>query len=387
MTTFDPAFFRTALSPIATNDQNIISVRFVRNDYSTTPIQIAPSNSYGITVSYNKEIAQSHMQSIFGSLSGNNAVKTLEIKTNGIGDVEVGYIASALEHNKGITNLSLHHNKIGADGAETLLRALVNNHTLTILTLLENEIGDSGVARIVQPLSQNNTLRALDLGYNDIGDYGTEAVAKALRNSASLTYIGLGYNRIGNDGVIAIANTLKYNHTLTRLDLQKNAISDAGIIAIADALKQNNTLVHLNLSSNTISSDAISYLSKALATNYSIQWLDLYGAPDAQEIFAILERNCSAKKQTMEILSKLTNAQILSEAEKEFTNGDAFKAICISAASNSALHVDLRAQGGTNCMLEEWFGALHKHNSSADFTNGEVVLQLIGELTTHTPDM
>ncbi len=233
------------------------------------------------------------IQQLASALAANPFIKTLDVNTNWLGDVEIAILAQnttlvslnlqgnvindesakALAQNQTLTWLDLSGSNISAEGA----KALAKNQTLTWLKLWGAGIGDEGA----KALAQNTTLRFLNLGYeyNRIGNEG----AKALAQNTTLTSLNLWQNKIGGEGAKALAKNatlislivwgckigetgavaLAKNTTLTSLDLGNNNIGAAGVQALA----QNTTLTDLNVASNKLGDDAIKSVNEMLSRN------------------------------------------------------------------------------------------------------------------------
>ena len=86
-----------------------------------------------------------------------------------------------------------------------------------------------------------------------------------------------------------------------------------------------------------LSSDDTCAMAEALQSNYIIVNVGTL----SPQINSLCDRNKAYKKQTGQILLKLLKEEILTNAEDDFVRGDAFKAICSSAASNAVRHVPL----------------------------------------------
>ncbi|MES2122140.1 MAG: hypothetical protein V4492_05105 [Chlamydiota bacterium] len=138
---------------------------------------------------------------------------------------------------------------IKAEGAQAIAPALMANSNLTSLNLQSNGIGDLGVEAIAPVLRDNSTLTSLDLGSNGIEDPGAEALARVLPTMSTLKTLKLSYNRFGDEGAQALATVLATNSTLTFLQMGCNyRIHDMGERAISQALETNGTLTYFQAS-------------------------------------------------------------------------------------------------------------------------------------------
>ncbi|CAF3993437.1 unnamed protein product [Rotaria magnacalcarata] len=99
-----------------------------------------------------------------------DALSTLDLSQNKIGDEGAQHIANALNTKKILTTLNLSVNNIGDEGARHIANALSNNKTLTTLDLHKNQIGAKGAQRVANALDNNKALTTLDLCFTDIGD-------------------------------------------------------------------------------------------------------------------------------------------------------------------------------------------------------------------------
>jgi len=128
----------------------------------------------------------------------------------------------------------------------------LRNNAITSLNLCGQKIGDEGAGRIADSLQVNNSLISLDLRNSNIGDEGAAAVAGSLEHNTILTFLCLGDNNIGAKGAGRIAESLLVNNSLISLDLRWNKIGDEGAAALLKALKNNVSLTEINLSGNNI---------------------------------------------------------------------------------------------------------------------------------------
>ena len=90
-------------------------------------------------------------------------------------------VAKALKTNEALKTLWLNNNSIGDAGAQALAEALQTNGALTTLSLSHNSIGDAGARALAEALQTNKALTRLYLDNNSIGAAGAEALDEAGR--------------------------------------------------------------------------------------------------------------------------------------------------------------------------------------------------------------
>ena len=209
----------------------------------------------------------------------NNAITSLNLSNQNIGDWGVGLLAAALQNNTSLTSINLENNKIGRIGGIAIANALKINRSITQLIFDSNPIDDEGVISIAQALEINTSVTTLHIGDEismGVSDIGATALATMLKINTSLTNLYLGGNQIGNMGASALADALTVNRSLTYLYLHSNPIGDIGISALADALKINNSLGTLYLSYNQlIGAAGAAALASAFQVNTSLRVLGL----------------------------------------------------------------------------------------------------------------
>ena len=129
-----------------------------------------------------------------------------------IGDGGSAAIGHSLTTNNSLKSLSLRSCGITKEGARSVAMALKCNRTLVELFLDGNvEIGDDGLEHIADSLRGSNNgsgLELLDLSSCSVGDVGCAALAAALQENTTLKSLVLGKNNIGAAGVSALSHSL-----------------------------------------------------------------------------------------------------------------------------------------------------------------------------------
>lgn len=94
--------------------------------------------------------------------------------------------------------------------------------TMKSLNLRSNAIGEIGGLAIAYALEGQNSLQKLDLNGNPIGDVGMAAIGKSLLGNANtcLLELDVGNTDMGIDAVIQMARSLCTNTTLQVLNLE-----------------------------------------------------------------------------------------------------------------------------------------------------------------------
>ncbi|KAL0478761.1 hypothetical protein AKO1_008331, partial [Acrasis kona] len=162
-------------------------------------------------------------------------------------------ISRALEHNEALHTLVLDYNDIGDEGATTLSVGVSWNPTLSTLSMKYCKIGEEGgVAVGTLIVAKSPSLTDLDLQGNSIGNRGLLAIAEGLRNSPKLSKLNLSSTSTG--GVVELQTIdklcegiMENKNTLTDLNLHLNSISDEGAKSLLDLVQKKPTLIRLKL--------------------------------------------------------------------------------------------------------------------------------------------
>lgn len=179
--------------------------------------------------------------------SNHSELTRLELRSQGLDDLDIERLTDALKTNLHLTELDLSGNDIGPYGAQ----ALANTTSLRSLELWRNGVGDDGATA----LANNCHLTSLNLSFNFV----TETGAKALASNNRLRKLDLSFNKIRNEG----ANALATNTTLTELNIM---ICDINPEA-ARAFFNNVDLLHLFISLNPIDDELLRQVRKSVKGN------------------------------------------------------------------------------------------------------------------------
>lgn len=174
---------------------------------------------------------------------GGDGVRTLELRSNEIGDAGVKELALSLRYCSSLQVLDLSSNCIGSIGVSCLGLALEENATLTTLCLSSNRLGDLGAARLSDTLAKNAKLKKLFLEKNQITSRGAASLGQGLANNVALEVLWMLDNPIGYTGAISFANAMDgVNSSLKKFGFTVDSQQMSTIVEHAAHLKPNNVV-------------------------------------------------------------------------------------------------------------------------------------------------
>lgn len=112
---------------------------------------IAASNIYDLAIDKNPEIPEVLFAHLL--VEGENNLRMISLRANGITNIGARAIASNLKLNRTVASLNFWYNKIGKEGAESIADAMKVNTSVFSLSLAYNPIGDEGASSICKVLS------------------------------------------------------------------------------------------------------------------------------------------------------------------------------------------------------------------------------------------
>lgn len=225
-------------------------------------------------------------QAVTEALRNNNAVQSLLLGTNGIGDEGAAHVADLVKV-RPLRTVYLGCNLIRAAGAQALADAIRVQPEVRALWLKRNPLGREGAQILAQLLTETSTLRTLDLVHTAIGDEGARAILQALAvGNRSLEYLYLSGNALTSSILPELVAVLEDHPSLKGLYLSVNHLGPAGGQGIAAALKRNMTLEFLGLASCGIGDDGLALLLEATSSHPRLVSLDLGDAPSARTLGA-----------------------------------------------------------------------------------------------------
>lgn len=178
---------------------------------------------------------------IIDALHSNVTVTTLDLSSNRIDSEGALLLAEHLQAACCVLKVVVldGNHEIGNDGAKAIALALCGNSTLRTLGLRSCGIGRMGAERFATTLSQNQTLQELVLRGNvDVGDNAVEMISRGLKANASLLQLDLSSCGVGDEGCAYLADALMHNQMLHSLQLHRNHIGDGGLVALAETLRK-----------------------------------------------------------------------------------------------------------------------------------------------------
>ncbi|CAF3348954.1 unnamed protein product [Rotaria sp. Silwood2] len=259
-------------------------------------------------------------------------LKSLNLRSNQIGNQGAQYLATGLRSNKTLKTLDLYKNRIGDEGAQALADALITNTTcnslnldsnlttycVTVgaavkirsnqtLSLYKHPIKERDIQYLANALRNSMTLTTLDLYKNGLGDNGAKYLADVLEHNTTLIQLHVRWNQIGEVGAHYLANALRNNKQLISLDLWRNEIQDKGADHLADALRYNTVTLILFVKKN---SPTYIFIDAQTLTTLNLR-LNKITTTGAQHFLGILQNN-----QTLTTICFDRNEALQSESHK-----------------------------------------------------------------------
>jgi Ran GTPase-activating protein (RanGAP) involved in mRNA processing and transport len=196
--------------------------------------------------------------------------------------VDLACFAGGLVKNASLKSLDLRSQCIGNDGIAALVEALVNNYTLESLVIRCSKINGAQGAAAVQNLWRNKTLKYLDLSFN-FSREEDEAAATATgfptdlsRNCVFETLLLCGAG-LQSQECRAVCESLQGNSCLQELDISFNhGLSlDVDCATTLNDLLDSTTLRVFKFNGNQVTKEGIELLARGLQSNSSLRELDL----------------------------------------------------------------------------------------------------------------
>lgn len=190
------------------------------------------------------------------------------------------FMAQMLQYNQTISAIDLSNISLGPH-VTLLQRALANNKSLKSLNLRSTSINDMNLAVLLEPLWTNDSLTELDISYNsnlttesakNLGDMLMQNVGLEILNVSFVASYSMGKDRLAK----YIGRALKTNSTLRQLNLSQSVTESAGAGFLGEALSVNHGLQVLDLSLNSIDDSALGHLLKHIRNNHGLQSLTLH---------------------------------------------------------------------------------------------------------------
>lgn len=182
------------------------------------------------------------VEALMMSLRSNSIITSLNLHSNLISHQGAAAISAFLaDGDSSLQELLLDDNKkIGDEGVRAIAAAISSNITLKTLSLKSCGVGKLAAETLGSSLTTNMALRDLVLSGNTaIGSEGVEAISRGLRTNSALKKLDVSSCSVGDEGCAHLADALLENSTLTHLILHKNDIGDGGVLAISSTLNRN----------------------------------------------------------------------------------------------------------------------------------------------------
>lgn len=178
---------------------------------------------------------------LIDALHRNDTITTLDLSSNHIDGKGALLLAEHLQAASCVLEsvvLDGNH-EVGDGGAKAIALALCGNSSLRTLGLRSCGIGGLGAERFAIMLTKNQTLEELTFRGNvDIGDNAVEMISRGLRTNACLLRLDLSSCGVGDEGCAYLADALMHNQVLCSLQLHRNNIGDGGLLALAETLSK-----------------------------------------------------------------------------------------------------------------------------------------------------
>ncbi len=227
-----------------------------------------------------RALQQSNVQFIIcDEWSITQATIDLDVSGKGLDSADAVVLVSVLHNNRSLTSVNLSRNQLGAEGAKQLATAIKANVSTLIACL-------HPIRFIV--IRTQEALTSLDISNNRIGYLSVPDGWETGKNSKEDYQIfkppGGEWSKTPppnakSEGVIALGAAIKNNRALRKLDASDNEMfskkDKAGITAWADALTANSSLTELNLAKNKLSGTDAAIIGLAISTNRALTSLNI----------------------------------------------------------------------------------------------------------------
>jgi len=147
------------------------------------------------------EDPNAELQKLFWAIGRNTSLVSLALEQLSLCRDHASDLAQLLETNRHLQELSLAKNDLNADAVQILMqKGIAKNDALESLSLPYNPIGDDGVAHLVFGLQVNTTLRTLNLFSCEIWEDGCRAFARGLATFDGIRHVNLDGNELESCG-------------------------------------------------------------------------------------------------------------------------------------------------------------------------------------------
>ncbi|XP_078063658.1 NACHT, LRR and PYD domains-containing protein 3-like isoform X2 [Mustelus asterias] len=208
-------------------------------------------------------------EELASGLSENQRLMELNLSHNQLKDLEVIPLCRALEEPKcKLQKLNLSHNKIGSNSCQALVSVLTRNQALASLSLTNNKLGNVGVKILCGALrSQDCKLQKLSLRHNNLTYDCCQELAFVIQENSGLMDMDIGANKITDSGVALLCQVPKNNNSKIQcLRVSLNDLSASCCQDLASLLVELPTINELHLNFNVLGDAGVKYLCWAFRT-------------------------------------------------------------------------------------------------------------------------
>lgn len=176
------------------------------------------TNVISLSLCYNDFSDPAMVELLADGLVVNTSIRSLALRSNGIGIGSAKYIARIVQHNKYIEHLDISVNKLGDDGAWHIGNALAHNTTLRRLDISTNGIG-WGAEDIFSGAFLNKTLQSLVYTSNPVGAEICTSIAGYISRMTALTHLTMTLFNVDADDVPDFVDGISTNTSITSYDV------------------------------------------------------------------------------------------------------------------------------------------------------------------------
>lgn len=176
-------------------------------------------------------------------------LQSIDLSSNGIGDLGIQSLTTSLIDNSTLISLSLASNSFGCEGFEFISKLLKLSQSIQKLSIYGNELNLKGAGFLSEAISSNFSLITLDIGSCSFNEQVSQQIFIGLGSSKKLENIYLYSNNINDKCCLLLKENIA-SKPIKSIDLSMNEIGNLGACLIAEAFMNSKTLISLDLSSN-----------------------------------------------------------------------------------------------------------------------------------------
>ncbi len=238
------------------------------------------------------------------------ALTTLNISSNGMGDLGATAVAQFLLHHGGHTlkAFCMHYNEIEEAGALELAKGFAKAYALKSIDVRGNKFGPRGTAAVLDALATASTasMDKIDFSYCKIGDHGAEEVGRLIRCRGCECVI-LGDVEIITRGAKVIADSIGSSTVVTsRLSLLENMLGDEAITYLMDQIaRKNDSICDLRINLQDVGVEGAMAIERVMEVHGALSHIMYRGLVGDMDAWFILDK--AAKVSRGKGYAKLVN--------------------------------------------------------------------------------